>query len=124
MGESATISGLQMLPLMGGLVIASIGSGVLMTKTGRYWIFPVVGSILCTLGVFLLYLFDINSGQGQWIPILFIIGFGVGSSLQVLTVVAQNVVTPKDIAVATTLLNFFRTIGGSFGVAVFTGRFS
>jgi len=122
-GDSATISGLQMLPLMFGLIVASMITGLLMTKTGRYKMFPIIGGFLITLGVFLIYTFSETSGQEHFIPILMIIGLGVGSSIQILTVVAQNVVSPRDIAVATTVVNFSRTIGASFGVAVFTSIF-
>jgi len=117
-GESAMISGIQMLPMLFGLIIASTVSGFLVAKFGHYKTYPIVGTILATAGTFLLYLFDENSGQQEFIPILFCIGFGLGLVVQLLIVVCQNAVEPKDIAVATSAVNFTRTLGGVFGQAV------
>ena len=104
---------------MFGLVLCSALSGLIMTKTGHYKFLPIVGGVLLTTGCFLLYLFQIDSGQGVFIPILFIIGAGLGLNIQTLTVIAQNAVNHLDIAVATTFILFCRTLGMSFGVALF-----
>lgn len=134
LGESATISGLQMLPTMFGLVISSgffaynvfswftesttRASGILVTKYGHYKIYPIIGTLMSTLASFLLVLWDENSGQGIIIPILLLLGLGFGLSIQLVTVIAQNAVDFKDMAVSTSTVSFFRTMGGVFGVTI------
>jgi len=118
LGQSATMSGVQMLPMMFGLILASTTSGILVTKFGHYRTFPIVGTILASLGTFLLYLLDENSNQGKLIPFLILIGVGIGLILQIMTVVAQNSVEIQDVAVVTSAVSFFRTLGGVFGIAI------
>lgn len=79
-----------------------------MTKTGKYKFFPVIGTLLMPIGCGLFALFDSDSGQETFIPILLLAGLGVGFTIQIITVLAQNDVPLKDIAVATTCVNFFR----------------
>lgn len=117
---SATDSGIEMLALMLSLITASIIAGGLMTKTGHYRPFLWIGSILLPIGYGCVALLDENSGQETFIPVQLAIGFGIGLCLNVMTTMAQNVVLPEDLAVATTVVTFFRTVGASLGIAIFT----
>jgi EmrB/QacA subfamily drug resistance transporter len=123
-GISPTLSGLRLLPLMLGLLLTSIGTGFLVTKWGRYKIFPVVGTAFMTLGLFLLS--RLGTDTNFWIVslYLFILGVGIGASLQVLVIAVQNAVDYSDLGAATSGATFFRSIGGSFGTAVFGAIFS
>ena len=123
-GISPTLSGLRLLPLMVGLLLTSIGTGFLVTKWGRYKIFPVVGTALMTLGLFLLS--RLGTSTSFWLVslYLFVLGVGIGCSLQVLVIAVQNAVDYKDLGAATSGATFFRSIGGSFGTAVFGAIFS
>jgi EmrB/QacA subfamily drug resistance transporter len=116
--ESATSSGLELLPLIVGLLIASIGSGFLVSKWGQYRPFIWVGLALSTVGTGLLSLLNVNSGRGMEIGFLFIIGCGIGFSMQTSVLAIQSSVATKDIAVATAIATFFRTVGSVFGVAI------
>jgi EmrB/QacA subfamily drug resistance transporter len=117
-GESAMISGIQMLPMTAGIILTSTFSGFAVAKFGHYKTYPIIGTILLTASAYLLYIFDENSGQQEFIPILFGIGAGLGLILQLLILVCQNSVEPKDIAVVTSAINFTRMLGGVFGQAI------
>jgi EmrB/QacA subfamily drug resistance transporter len=123
-GISPTLSGLRLLPLLVGLLLTSTGTGFLVTRWGRYKIFPVIGTALMTLGLYLLSRLGI--GTSFWIVslYLFILGVGIGASLQVLIIAVQNAVDYKDLGAATSGATFFRSIGGSFGTSVFGAIFS
>ncbi|KAM3581173.1 hypothetical protein VKS41_006611 [Umbelopsis sp. WA50703] len=123
-GDSATSSGLELLPLMLGLVFCSIGSGLLISKTGRVREFIWTGTALCIVGGGLLTTLDAASNRGMQIGYLLILGCGCGLCVQSLTIAAQSAVGPKDIAVITSLGNFFRTIGACFGIASFGTMFN
>ncbi|MFF2086706.1 MDR family MFS transporter [Nocardia sp. NPDC058176] len=118
-GTSPTEAGLQMLPMVLGLMIGSIVSGRLISKTGRYRAFPVIGATMLTLGLFLLHLLDADSPL--WLAMIFMActGFGLGNLMQPLTLALQNALPPKDMGVSTASATFFRQIGGTLGVAVF-----
>ncbi|HEX3793292.1 MAG TPA: MDR family MFS transporter [Acidimicrobiales bacterium] len=118
-GVSPTASGLRILPLMGGMLLASVVSGRLVTRWGRYKIFPIVGTALMTLGAYLMSL--IGEHTGAWVMAAYMAVFGVGLGLimQVLVVAVQNAVSYKDLGVATSNATFFRQLGGCFGTAVF-----
>jgi EmrB/QacA subfamily drug resistance transporter len=118
-GVSPTVSGLRILPLMVGMLGASVVSGRLVTRWGRYKIFPILGTALMTLGAFLLSL--ISASLNSWVLAfyMFIFGVGMGLTMQVLVVAVQNAVKYEDLGVATSSATFFRMIGGSFGTAVF-----
>jgi len=122
-GVSATESGLRTLPMVAGLLITSVGSGVLVGRTGRYKIFPVVGTAVMAVGFVLL------SGMTAATPVwrqsldLFILGAGIGLCMQVLILTVQNTVDFSDLGVATSGVTFFRTIGSSFGAAIFGSLF-
>ncbi len=116
---SPTLSGLRLFPLMFGLFGASIISGRLVTRWGRYKIFPILGTACMTLGAFLLSLIGIETSALVTAFYMFVFGVGLGLTQQVLVVAVQNAVSYEDLGVATSGATFFRMIGGSFGTAVF-----
>jgi len=109
---------------MFGIIFGSGISGALMSKFGHYKTYPIIGSALLTLGVGLLSLIAPDSGQGQFIPFLLILGLGIGLIISISTVAAQNSVEMIDMGATTALINFCRTIGGVFGVTYFSLLFS
>ncbi|MDE1944290.1 MAG: MFS transporter [Patescibacteria group bacterium] len=116
-GYSATKSGLLMLPLILGLVGASIGSGRIISKTGKYRWFPIIGTILTGYGLWLLSHVGVATPQTTLSVWMFITGLGIGSFMQVLTLSVQNAVDPRDLGTATASVAFFRTIGSTLGTA-------
>jgi EmrB/QacA subfamily drug resistance transporter len=118
-GVSATDSGVRTLPLVLGLLVTSIASGIVVSRTGRYKIFPVAGTLVMTLGLYLLSRLDVSSGT--WIASLdmLVLGAGIGLCMQVLTIIVQNTADFRDLGVVTSAVTFFRTLGSSFGVAIF-----
>ncbi|MFD8855820.1 MDR family MFS transporter [Streptomyces vinaceus] len=118
-GDSATVSGVRTLPLVIGLLIASVFSGNVTSKTGRYRIFPIVGSAVMGIGLYLLS--RMGPQTGTWLESLymFVLGVGIGLCMQVLTIAVQNTVDYADLGTATSGVTFFRTLGSSFGTAVF-----
>ncbi len=123
-GASPTGSGLQILPLMGGLLITSIASGQIITRTGRYKIFPILGTALMTIGLLLLSGMDANTTRLEASADMFVLGLGIGSVMQVLVLAVQNAVDYADLGVATSGATLFRSIGGSVGTAVLGSIFS
>jgi EmrB/QacA subfamily drug resistance transporter len=123
-GASPTGSGLQLLPLMGGLLITSIGSGQLITRTGRYKLFPIAGTAVMTLGLYLLSTLDPASSQVTIFAFMFVLGLGLGMVMQVLVLAVQNAVDYSDLGVATSGATLFRSIGGSLGTAALGAIFS
>ncbi len=118
-GVSPTVSGLRILPLMLGMLGASVISGRLVTRWGRYRIFPILGSALMTTGAYLLSFIDASMNTWLLAFYMFVFGIGMGLIMQVLVVAVQNAVSYKELGVATSSATFFRMIGGSFGTAVF-----
>ncbi|QQQ80454.1 DHA2 family efflux MFS transporter permease subunit [Saccharothrix sp. 6-C] len=118
-GASATQSGLEMLPLVVGLLIASVTTGNVISKTGRYRVFPVVGSLLMIGGLFLLSRLDPQTSFWQASTYMLVLGLGVGMCMPVAMVVVQSTTDYEDLGVATSGVSFLRTLGSSFGVAVF-----
>jgi EmrB/QacA subfamily drug resistance transporter len=123
-GISPTISGLYLLPLMVGLLVMSISSGQVISKTGRYRVFPIAGTALMTLGLFLLHLMGVSTPTYLDALYMLILGLGLGSVMQVLVIIVQNGVPHSEIGVATAGATFFRSIGGAFGTAIFGAIFS
>jgi len=125
-GASATDSGLLIIPLMLGFLSASILAGQVVTRTGRYRIFPIVGTSIATAGFVLLTTLDAGSRRLESGVYMAIVGIGLGFTMQIVVLATQNEVPPADLGVATSAVNFFRSIGGSVGVAivgtVFTSR--
>ena len=123
-GESPTISGLQLLPLMAGMLVVSIGSGQVISRTGRYRIFPIVGTFGITLGLFLLSRLGVGTSTALAALYMLVLGLGLGAVMQVLVLIVQNAVPYSELGVATSGATFFRSIGGSFGAAIFGAVFS
>ncbi|MFJ6071375.1 MDR family MFS transporter [Streptomyces sp. NPDC093065] len=118
-GDSATVSGVRTLPMVAGLLIASVFSGNVVSKTGRYRLFPVAGTLVMGLGLYLMSLMGPATGAGLESLYMFVLGTGIGLSMQVLTIAVQNTVDYTDLGTATSGVTFFRTLGSSFGTAVF-----
>ena len=112
-------SGLMMLPLVMGMMSASIVSGQLTAKTGAVRIFPIIGTAFMALGMFLLS--HISADTHLWLVMLYmvLVGMGLGNCMQALTLIVQNAVAPREIGMATSSATFFRQMGGTIGVAVF-----
>jgi MFS family permease len=123
-GESPTTSGLQLLPLLVGLIICSTGSGMVISKTGRYRVFPIAGTALITVGLLLLSQVGIGTSLIVAALYMFVLGVGLGCVMQVLVLIAQNAVPYSELGVATSGATFFRSIGGCFGAAIFGAIFS
>jgi EmrB/QacA subfamily drug resistance transporter len=123
-GASPTASGLQLLPLMGGLLIASIGSGQLITRSGRYKVFPIVGTAVMVVGLYLLSLMDAGTSVTTASAYMFVLGLGLGLVMQVLVLAVQNAVPYSELGVATSGATLFRSIGGSFGASVLGAVFA
>lgn len=123
-GASATESGLLMLPMMGGIVGASIVSGQLISHTGRYKVYPVLGSAVSAVGMWLLSRLEADTPRLQYSVWMAVLGTGIGMVMPVLVLAVQNSVRPADLGTATSANNYFRQIGGSVGAAVFGTLFS
>ena len=123
-GVSATTSGLRTLPMVVGMLITSTGSGVLVGRTGRYKIFPVAGTALMAVAFVLMSRMDPSTSALVQSVYLVILGAGIGLSMQVLVLIVQNTSNFEDLGVATSGVTFFRTIGSSFGAAIFGSLFS
>ncbi|MVO87286.1 DHA2 family efflux MFS transporter permease subunit [Streptomyces sp. p1417] len=123
-GASATESGLLMLPMMGAVVGASIVAGQLISHTGRYRIYPVLGSALSVVGMYLLSRLETDTPRLQYSIWMAVLGAGVGLVMPVLILAVQNAVPPADLGTATSANNYFRQIGGSVGAAVFGTLFA
>jgi EmrB/QacA subfamily drug resistance transporter len=121
---SATSSGLNLLPLMAGLLIASVGSGQLISRSGRYKIFPVTGTALAALAMLLLSTIGPDTPRALLSVYMGLLGAGLGMTMQVLVLAVQNAVDRRDLGVATSSATFLRSIGSSFGVAIFGAIFN
>lgn len=118
-GATPTMSGVHMLPMVFGLLLSSTVSGQIVSRTGRWKVFPVAGTAVTTLGLLLLHQLDADSGGGEMAAYFLVFGLGLGLVMQVLVLIVQNAVSYQDLGVATSGATFFRSIGASFGVAVF-----
>ena len=123
-GVSPTTSGVQLLPLMAGLLLTSVASGQVISRTGKYRAFPVVGSAVTTLGLWLLSLMGVGTSGAVDALYMVVLGLGIGLVMQVLVIVVQNAVPHSELGVATSGATFFRSIGSSFGTAIFGAIFS
>ncbi len=118
-GSSPTTAGLEMLPMMAGLLFASVLSGRLISRIGRYKVFPIIGTALATIAMSLLSTMTITTPYWQIALYMLLLGLGIGNVMQVLVLAVQNSVNPKDVGVATSGATFFRSIGGTFGTTIF-----
>jgi len=123
-GESPTVSGLMLTPMMLGVTVTSIVAGQVTTKTGRYKVFPVLGGGIMALGMYLLT--ELGIGTSRLTSALFyvVLGLGMGFLMQMVSLIAQNSVEQKDMGVASSARMFFQQIGGSLGVAAFGAIFA
>jgi len=118
-GDSATVAGVRTLPMVMGLLAASIFSGNVISRTGKYRYFPVVGSVVTALGLFLMSRMGPDTSAFVASLYMLVLGLGIGLCMQVLTIAVQNTVEYADLGTATSGVTFFRTLGGAFGTAVF-----
>lgn len=118
-GYGPTASGLLLLPLVLGIFITSTGSGLLITRTGRYKIFPVAGLAIIASAMLWLSTLEVDTPMWNVSLRIFVLGFGLGLVIQTLVVAVQNAVEPRDLGVATSSNTFFRSMGGAIGTAVF-----
>jgi EmrB/QacA subfamily drug resistance transporter len=123
-GQSPTASGLQLTPMMGGLLVTSIVSGRLISRFGRYKPFPVAGTAVMTVGMVLLSRLDIHSTGPYAALSMLVLGLGLGMVMQVLVLAVQNAVDYRHMGVATSGSLLFRQVGGSIGIALFGAIFA
>jgi MFS family permease len=123
-GVSPTISGVYLLPMVCGMLLTSVVSGQLIARTGRYKIYPIVGTFTLAVALFLLSRLDENTSTLVLNVDFFVLGFSLGLIIQVLVIAVQNSVPYEDLGAATSGATFFRSIGGSFGVSVFGAIFA
>ncbi|HEX6308044.1 MAG TPA: MDR family MFS transporter [Longimicrobiales bacterium] len=123
-GATPTGSGLQMLPMMGGMLLTSITSGQLISRWGRYRVFPIIGTAVMVIGLFLLSRMTSETTVLEASLFMLVLGSGLGFVMQVLIIAVQNAVDYRDLGVATSGATLFRLIGGSLGTAVFGAIFA
>lgn len=123
-GVSPTSSGLRMLPLMGGLLVATILAGRAISRIGRYRAFPIAGTATTTVGMFLLSRLEVDTPPWVASVYMLVVGVGIGLVMQVLVLVVQNDAPPRDVGVATSTATFFRAMGGSLGIALLGAIFA
>ncbi|MDT0144718.1 MDR family MFS transporter [Microbacterium sp. PRC9] len=123
-GTSAAASGLLMLPMMVGVMGMSIASGLLITKTGKYKLFPIAGTLI--VGVAMVLMTTLTASTPIWLicTYLFLFGVGLGCIMQVVVLVVQNAVPAADLGTATSTNNYFREVGAALGTAVFGTLFT
>ncbi len=123
-GASASNSGLLLVPVMGGMLVASITAGQIITRTGRYRRFPIIGMAVTSIGMLLLS--TLGTGSSRWESGLYmaLLGAGIGMVMQILVLATQNEAPVEDLGVATSTVTFFRAVGGSVGVALFGALFN
>ncbi|GIF76184.1 MDR family MFS transporter [Asanoa siamensis] len=117
-GSSPTESGLLMLPMMAGIIVTSVLVGRAMSRIGRYKWFPVVGAALLGVGILLFTQLGVGTSLGVAFIFMIVIGVGLGASMQSLVMAVQNTVDLRDLGAGTSAATFFRSLGGSFGVAI------
>ncbi len=123
-GMSPSTAGLQLTPMMGGVLITSITSGQIIARIGRYRMFPIMGTAVMTLGLALLASLDTMSNVWAAPAYMLVLGFGLGMVMQVLVLAVQNSVDYRNLGVATSGTTLFRSTGGSVGVALFGAIFA
>jgi MFS family permease len=123
-GASATNSGLLLLPMLGAMLVTSMVAGRVTTNTGKYKVFPVVGSTLMIVGLYLLSTMDTGTSRFTSGVFMAVVGLGMGCLMQITMLVAQNSVEMKDMGVASSSTTLFRTLGSSFGVAIMGALFN
>ena len=123
-GESPTVSGLALTPMMLGVTVTSIVAGQVTTRTGRYKVFPILGGAIMAVGMYLLTGLDVGTTRLESALYYVVLGLGMGFLMQMVSLIAQNSVEQKDMGVASSARMFFQQIGGSLGVAAFGALFA
>jgi EmrB/QacA subfamily drug resistance transporter len=119
-GSSPTVAGLQMIPLVAGIMAGAMGSGIAISKTGRYKAFPLVGIVLIVIAlVSMSFVIDAHTSVWTLVPFMVLLGLGLGFNFQPVILAVQNAVNPREMGVATSSVTFFRQMGGTIGVAAF-----
>jgi EmrB/QacA subfamily drug resistance transporter len=118
-GSTATQAGLQMIPFVVGIMAGSITAGQLIARTGRYRIFPIIGSSLMLVALVLFALIGADTPLWKTMLIMVVMGLGLGGNMQPMITAVQNAVSPREIGVATSSVTFFRSMGGTLGTAIF-----
>ncbi|MFF5290940.1 MDR family MFS transporter [Paractinoplanes globisporus] len=118
-GSTATEAGLQMIPFVIGIMAGSIAAGQLIARTGRYRIFPIIGSTLMVAALALFAMIGADTPLWKTMLIMVLMGLGLGGNMQPMITAVQNAVNPREIGVATSSVTFFRSMGGTLGTAVF-----
>jgi len=119
-GSSPTVAGLQMVPLVAGIMVGAMGSGIAISKTGRYKAFPLVGIVLIVIAlVSMSFVIDAHTSVWTLVQFMVLLGLGLGFNFQPVILAVQNAVNPREMGVATSSVTFFRQMGGTIGVAVF-----
>jgi predicted MFS family arabinose efflux permease len=119
MGFSPTRSGLALLPMIVGMFGSSIGSGQLISRTGKYKVFPIAGAAIIAVALFLLSTLGVDTPYWRVAIYAFAFGAGLGMTMQTITTAVQNSVEMRDMGAATSSTTFFRSLGGSIGAAIF-----
>lgn len=122
-GLSPLSAGMHLTPMMAGVLVNSIASGQIISRTGRYRLFPIVGTAVMTTGLWLLSTLSVDTPVWTAAGYALVLGFGLGMVMQVLALAAQNAVRYEDLGVATSGVTLFRSIGGSVGVSIFGAIF-
>lgn len=123
-GTSATVSGYRTLPMVAGMLFTSILSGSLVSRTGRYKAFPIAGTFVMGVGLYLMSTMGTDTGVWQESLYMLVFGIGLGLAMQVLTIAVQNTVPYAQMGAATSGVTFFRTVGSTFGTAIFGTLFT
>src|SRR3712207_44393 len=119
-GSRAAVAGLQMIPRGAGIMTGAMSSGIAISKTGKYKVFPLVGIVLMT-GALLSMSFVVTADASVWtlVPFMVLLGLGLGFNFQPVILAVQNSVSPREMGVATSSVTFFRQMGGTIGTAAF-----
>ncbi|MCW2635089.1 MAG: Drug resistance transporter, EmrB/QacA subfamily [Blastococcus sp.] len=119
-GSSPTVAGLQMIPLVAGIMTGAMGSGIAIGRTGRYKIFPLVGIVFIVAAlVSMSFILGADTSVWSLVPFMVLLGIGLGFNFQPVILAVQNAVSPREMGVATSSVTFFRQMGGTIGVAAF-----
>jgi len=119
-GSSPTIAGLQMIPLVAGIMTGAMGSGIAISKTGKYKVFPLVGTVFIVIALVSMSLvLEADTSVWTLVPFMVLMGLGLGFNFQPVVLAVQNAVSPREMGVATSSVTFFRQMGGTIGVAAF-----
>jgi EmrB/QacA subfamily drug resistance transporter len=122
-GVSAMVSGLLLVPMMVGVLVTSIASGQIVTRTGRYKVFPIAGAVLMIIGMWLLSQLGLHTSHLMMSLYVIVLGAGMGMIMQIMVLATQNAVAPTQIGTATAAVTFFRSLGGAFGTSLFGAIF-